>query len=101
MQYKLKKDLGNIKTGTELVKINNNYMLHSVDYQKYFTEKEIPLLIKQGWIEEIPEPKYTDEDMIKFAKSIQDDCYHTGIYEYSIDEKLKEYEACRQNKDIQ
>jgi hypothetical protein len=51
-------------------------------------------------IEAGKEPKWTDKDMIKFANSIQDDCYHTGIYEYSIDEKLKEYEECRQNKDI-
>lgn len=100
-QYKLTKDLGNIKAGTELVKINNNYMLYSEDYQKYFTGKEIPLLLEQGHIEEVPEPKWRDENMIEFAKYIQDEYCYTKIYEYSIKEKLKEYEKSRQNKDIQ
>lgn len=88
-EYISTKDLGNIKAGTKLVKINNAYMLHSDDYQKFFTEEEILLLIQQGWVEEVQELKYTKKDMIDFLEYINHNYlmedylpYHTILEDY-------------------
>ncbi len=106
-QYRFKKDFGYCLSGTisKYHEDMNVYGFKFLDTKKcktgyVFDIEEIQLLIKQGYLEECKEPKWTDEDMIEFAKYIQDEYCYTKIYEYSIKEKLKEYEKSRQAKNI-
>ena len=105
-QYRFKKDFGYCLSGTisEYDGIMNyyrfKYKYENRESIHCFKKEEIQLLIKQGYLEECKEPKWTDEDMIEFAKYIQDEYCYTKIYEYSIKEKLKEYEKSRQTKNI-
>lgn len=101
-QYRFKQDFGYCKSGT-ISKYHEDMNVYGFEFlntkkrkiSKVFDIEEIQLLIKQGYLEECKEPKWTDEDMfdlLKYANHhyfIQDD-----IENYSV--ILKEYEKSRQ-----
>lgn len=100
-EYRLKNDLGFCKAGLRLIdyhilevgKYKEKYKVmfgedELMDYHSFYKE-EIPLLIEQGYIEEVQEPKYTKNDMIDFFKYINHKYlmeenlpYHTILKEY-------------------
>jgi hypothetical protein len=74
-----------------------------------FDIEEMRLLIKQGYLEECKEPKYTDEDMIDYSKYIVMRYYElkNAIQEQNdvelevkLNMFLMEYEKSRQTKNI-
>ncbi len=108
-QYRFKKDFGYCLSGTisKYHEDMNVYGFKFLDTKKckrgyVFDIEEIRLLIKQGYLEECKELKWTDEDMIEFAGFV---CYkfYDDVCVYKNEDlknKLKEYEKIRQTKNI-
>jgi hypothetical protein len=107
-QYRFKKDFGYCLSGTisEYDGIMNyyrfKYKYKNRESIHCFKKEEIQLLIKQGYLEECKEPKWRDEDMIKFAqKMVFEFNWDATMYDpFLFEKKLKEYEKSKQTRDI-
>ena len=71
--YRLAKDLGVFKKGTEF-KDRGNMLTIIIEYQEdsyedrlIITKIALPEFLEQGIIEEVQEKEYTEKDMIEFA----------------------------------
>lgn len=97
-KYKLKIAQGSIPANMEFTNWEGYIEVFNEDNQTiiYYDNKDIPLLLKQGIIEEVQEPKWRDEDMISFFKYIN----HRYLMEENLPYHtiLKEYEQSRQTK---
>lgn len=97
-KYKLKIAQGSIPANMEFTNWEGYIEVFNEDNQTiiYYDIKDIPLLLEQGIIEEVQEPKWRDEDMISFFKYIN----HRYLMEENLPYHtiLKEYEQSRQTK---
>lgn len=98
MKYRLKIAQGSIPANMEFTNWEGYIEVFNEDNQTiiYYDIKDIPLLLEQGIIEEVQEPKWRDEDMISFFKYIN----HRYLMEENLPYHtiLKEYEQSRQTK---
>ena len=113
-QYKLLIDIGKCKAGSiSKVNIQCDTMSFASNEDKKirrtYKQEEIPLLIKQGIIKEVPEGKWTDEEMFDYSKYLimRYDELKNAIQEQNnvelevkLNMFLMEYEKSRQTKNI-
>lgn len=112
-QYKLLIDIGKCKAGT-ISKVNRQCDTMSFacnddkKIRRTYKQEEIPFLIEQNIIEEVPEGKWLDDDMFDYSKYVLERYYELKdiIEKQDFDEldiKLnilfQEYEKSRKNKE--
>lgn len=77
MKYRLKTDMGLHKAGELILQHSRGDCPQwaiergtSLCHTHYFYQEELDALVQQGIIEKVPEPKWTDEDLLNLVEYI-------------------------------
>jgi len=103
--YRLKQDYYDVIAGTISEEWRDHalepvYVFKSNNIELDLNKEEINDLLQRGIVEKLPEPKWRDEDMIRYAKYMVSFSTNRKIMDIIFEKKLYDYEKSRQTKNI-